>query len=318
MVRKTHPTPRFPIKLKKYTHEIAQLQSKSGQKLKLKVILSASIDLLVEFKLVRSNGKFLLADREAVMVGERELADGSGWNTVYVDSEDTVEKLKAEADKSGIARYHIVDHLIRLVRDLKMLSTDRKGKNRLRAAIEAIGSKAQVDKIHPIESKPLPRGQLEDLMREYPMFKRRLIDDIEFAEMIQWASTNPDLVRRLAGIADELRPTMTHLFTCEKTGLQITDRFNVECPDEEIRVLENCISGCKRLGIERRSDYVMPEGYYLDYGLAERIGLGQPVDDVLYEAYKRGCDEYADEQERIIRGDPQNGLRREQYPDRLD
>lgn len=134
-MRKTHTTPRYRISIKRYTHEILKRQSQSGMKLQMKVILASGIDLISEFKLVSSRG-FLLSRREAEFVKERELFPLEGWTTVFVDSEDTVETLEAVAVKSRIPKYLIVDHIIRLIRDLKMLSSDRKGKLRLREAIE--------------------------------------------------------------------------------------------------------------------------------------------------------------------------------------
>lgn len=130
-----HTTPRYRVVFKRYTHAILKQQAQS-MKLPMKVILASSIDLLSEFKLVSMRGGFLLSRREAVFEEERDTSMMTGWNTVFVEDKETVETLQGFSDKAGIPIYQIVDHLIRLVRDLKMLSTDHKGKVRLREAIE--------------------------------------------------------------------------------------------------------------------------------------------------------------------------------------
>jgi len=241
LVRDGHVTPRYPVSLWKKTHAIFDLQSKSRTKIPLKVQVSMAIDLCDENNLVNRNRGFLLADLEEVMVGERELSQISGWNTVFVDSQDTIDKLQILADRSKISKAHIMDHLARLIRDNNLFS--RYGKKTLRELIDS--SKKETLKYEPEngerdkydnpyyddwseEKKKFVREtertavfhDWEELKKEYPMFGKRLIHDEVFAKEARMAKSMYYL-RNIARDADELSVLVTHVFRCELSGLEI-------------------------------------------------------------------------------------------------
>ncbi|GAG61762.1 unnamed protein product [marine sediment metagenome] len=258
----------------------------------MKVILATAIDLLSPYNLITSRGGFLLSRREDIMVDERDLSPEEGWNTVFVDREDTVDILNVASDKTGIPKHQIVDHLIRLIRDLKMLSADNKGYARLREAIEQKDNEVQVEKLHTLDPEALERIRETGFLFEYPMFAKRMKVDRAFAQMAERASKNPDLVRALARNCDSLSPTTTHSFICLETGDHLVDAFEITCPFDGAQLLEVCIEGCERLSIERRTDFKMPRGFSLEIGLAERIGLGRPINLIINEAIDKAREEY--------------------------
>ena len=274
-----------------------------------------AIDLCDENNLVNRNRGFLLADLEEVMVGERELSQISGWNTVFVDSQDTIDKLQILADRSKISKAHIMDHLARLIRDNNLFS--RYGKKTLRELIDS--SKKETLKYEPEngerdkydnpyyddwseEKKKFVREtertavfhDWEELKKEYPMFGKRLIHDEVFAKEARMAKSMYYL-RNIARDADELSVLVTHVFRCELSGLEIkVNPFpHSFCPSGKgYHIQESCITDCEHLWFKRKPDYVMPEGFQIDGALATRIGLGRPENIVLTEAFERGHREY--------------------------